>query len=238
LLVLSLKKVKTQTMSNAYRAIVIIVLVALQVLGAPKFVFGDTMSSTSFVITSDDLTAGGGNINSASFIAESDIGGKATGEDATSSSFKACAGYPCTLNVSPPSITFSVSPNSIAFGTITSAATATGTTTITTTENATNGYITTVVGDGHFRNAGGSFIGDVSDGAVTTGANEYGIGLTGTDRSFSDDESVTTTPRTVASNAGTVTGSAVVVTFKVASGNASASGKYSQIATFITTGSF
>ena len=225
-------------MRIAHRSIFAKIIVGLLVLGAPRFAFGDTMSSTSFVITTDDISTGGGNSTSASFISESDIGGRATGEAATSASFAACAGYPCTLNVAPPSITFSVSPNSIAFGTITSGATASGTTTITTTENATNGYVTTVVGDGHFRNAGGSFIGDVSDGAVTTGTNEYGIGLTGTDRSFSDDESVTTTPRTVATNAGAVTGSAVVVTFKVAPGSTSAAGSYSQIATFITSGSF
>lgn len=212
-------------------------MAALQVLGAPKFVFGDTMSSSSFIITSDDLTAGGGKINSASFIAESDIGGKATGEDAASASFKACAGYPCTLTVTP-SITFTVSPNSINLGTLTSSVTATGTTTITTTENASSGYVTTVVADGHLRTTGGQFVPDVADGAVTTGAGEYGIGLTGADRAFTDDRSVTTSLRTVASNAGAVTGSAVTVTFKAAISNTVTAGSYSQIATFISTGTF
>jgi hypothetical protein len=225
-------------MRIAHRSILAKIIVGLLVLGAPRFAFGDTMSSASFVITTDDISTGGGNSTSASFISESDIGGRATGEDATSASFKACAGYPCTLNVAPPAITFSVSPNSIAFGTITSGATASGTATITTTENATNGYITTVVGDGHFRTASGQFIADVADGAVTTGANEYGIGLAGTDRAFADDEAVTTAQRTVASNSGTVTNSSVVVTFKAAAGSTSAAGSYSQIATFITTGSF
>ena len=195
------------------------------------------MTSGSFIITSDDLTAGGGNINSASFIAESDIGGKATGENINSSSFKACAGYPCTLTVNP-SITFTVSLNSINFGTLTSSIMATGTTTITTTENATSGYITTVVADGHLRTAGGSFVPDVTDGSVTTGAGEYGIGLTGAARAFADDESVTTTKRTVASSAGAVTNSAVTVTFKAAISNTVAAGSYSQIATFISTGTF
>lgn len=226
-----LDKVKTRN------AIIFKILVGLFFLGAPIIAFGDTMLSSSYIITSDDLTAGGGNINSASFIAESDIGGKATGEDAVSSSFKACAGYPCTLTVNP-SITFTVSPNSINLGTLVSSATATGTATITTTENATSGYITTVVGDGHLRTAGGQFVPDVTDGSVTTGAGEYGIGLTGTDRSFADDESVTTTKRTVASHAGAVTNSAVVVTFKAAISKTVAPGGYSQIATFISTGTF
>ena len=224
-------------MRISFRPVFVLILAGLLVLGAPRFAFGDTMSSTSFVITSDDLTSGGGNSNSASFVSESDVAGIATGEDAASASYKSCAGYPCTLGAEP-SITFSVTPNSIALGTLTSSAVASGTTTITTTENAANGYITTVVGDGHFRNVGGSYIGDVADGTVTIGANEYGIGLSGTDKAFSDDESVTTTPRTVASNAGPATGSAVVVTFKAAAGSTSAAGTYSQIATFITTGSF
>ena len=205
------------------------IFLAFVILTIPKLAFGDTMTSGSFIITSDDLTAGGGNINSASFIAESDIGGKATGENINSSSFKACAGYPCTLTVNP-SITFTVSLNSINFGTLTSS--------ITTTENATSGYITTVVADGHLRTAGGSFVPDVTDGSVTTGAGEYGIGLTGAARAFADDESVTTTKRSVASSAGAVTNSAVTVTFKAAISNTVAAGSYSQIATFISTGTF
>jgi hypothetical protein len=195
------------------------------------------MCSTGFIVTSDDISTGGGNINSPSFIAESDMGGKATGEDLTATSFRACAGYPCTLTVTP-SITFSVSPNSVNLGTLTSSATATGTATITTTSNAGSGYATTVVADGHLRTAGGQFVPDVTDGAVTTGAGEYGIGLTGADRAFADDRSVTTVMRTVASSAGAVTNSSVTVTFKAAISNTVAAGSYSQVATFISTGTF
>ncbi len=196
------------------------------------------MCSTGFIVTSDDISTGGGNINSPSFIAESDLGGKATGEDLTATSFRACAGYPCTLNTSAPSITFTVSPNSVNLGTLTSSATATGTATITTTSNAGSGYVTTVIADGHLRTAGGKFVPDVTDGAVTTGAGEYGIGLTGTDRAFVDDRSVTTSVRTVASSAGAVTNSSVTVTFKAAISRTVTAGSYSQIATFISTGTF
>jgi len=225
-------------MRTAYRRFVIELLVGLLVLGAPKFVLAGTMSSSSFVITSDDMSAGGGNSTSASFVSESDTGGNATGENAASASFASCAGYPCTLNVSQPAITFSVSPNSVALGTLTTSAIATGTTTLTTTENATSGYTVTVVSDGQLRRAAGGAVPDVTDGAVTIGAGEYGIGLTGTDRAFIDDRSVTTTPRTVASNAGSVTGSAVTVTYKAAISTTVPAGSYSQIDTYICTGTF
>ncbi len=201
-------------------------------------VAADTMSSTSFVITSDDLSAGGGNSTSTSFVSESDIGGTATGENSVSTSFAACAGYPCTLNLTQPSITFSVSPNTVSLGTLTTSAIATGTTTLTTTENATNGYSITVVGDGQLRRAAGGAVPDVADGAVTIGAGEYGIGLTGTDRAFTDDRSVTTSLRTIASNGGAVTNSTITVTFKAAISSTVPAGSYSQIATFVCTGSF
>jgi hypothetical protein len=225
-------------MRNVFRLIAIVMLVALQVLGDPKFVFGDTMSSTSFVISSDDLSTGGGNSTSTSFILESDLGGRATGEDLTSTTFRSCAGYPCTLSVQPPSISFTVTPNSVNLGTLTTGLVATGTTTLTTTENAGIGYQTTVVADGQFRNVGGAAIPDVSDGTVTTGTGEYGIGLTGSDRAFTDDRSLTTTQRVIATNAGAVTNSSVVVTFKAAISNTDSSGAYNQTATFICTGTF
>ena len=225
-------------MRTAYRSIVIIFLAGLQVLGSPKFVFGDTMSSTNFIITSDDLAAGGGNINSASYIAESDLGGKATGEDLTSTAFKACAGYPCTLSVEPPSITFSLSANQVLLGTLTPTTLSTGGVTATTTTNATYGYATTIVGDGKFRSANGGFIEDVSDGFVDIGDDEYGIGLDGSDRAFTNERSVTTTPRTIAANAAPVTGNSVVVTFAASPSVTVPAGQYRQVATFISSGKF
>jgi len=212
-------------------------LVALIVLCVPKIVFGDTMSSSSFVITSDDLTAGGGSMSSASFNAEADISGLATGEDLASASYAACAGYPCTLYT--PYITFSVTPNSVAFGTLSSGSLSSGTTTITTSTNALSGYVTTVYTDGEFRTVDSlHYIPGVADGAVSVGSAEYGIGLTGTDRSFSNDRAISTASINVAQNAGTVDNSAVVVTFKASISNTVVPGDYSQIATFVTTGTF
>ena len=95
-----------------------------------------------------------------------------------------------------------------------------------------------MIGDGHLRTATGQFIPDVTDGTVTAGAGEYGISLSGTDRAFADDEAVTASARIVAASGGTVTNSNVIVTFKAAVSNTDASGAYTQIATFICTGTF
>lgn len=213
-------------------------VVGLIILGLPHLVFGDTMQSTNFVITSDDLTAGGGNSTSTSFISEGDTGGTATGENGASTNFAACAGFPCTLDVTPPSITFSVSPNSVGLGVLSPSSVATGTTTLSVTENASNGYAITAIADGQLRTTGGDVVPDVSDGTVTSGGSEYGIGLTGTDRAFADDRSVTTSARTVASNAGSVTNSNITVTFKAAASTTTAAGNYAQTVTFVCTGTF
>jgi hypothetical protein len=196
------------------------------------------MSSANFVVTGDDLTAGGGNSTSTSFIAESDVGGTATGENISSASFAACAGYPCLLTTTALSISFSVSPNSVGLGMLSASSVATGTTTLTVTENANNGYAVVAIADGQLRTSGGKDVPNVSDGAVTIGSAEYGIGLTGADRAFTDDRSVTTTPRTVAVNAGTVINSAVTVVFKAAASTTTPAGNYAQVVTFICATTF
>jgi len=196
------------------------------------------MNSNSFIITSDDLSGGGGYSNSNAFISESDVGGTATGEDLASDAFKACAGYPCTLSAEAPSITFSVSPNIIALGTLSVGSVVTGDTTIETTTNATNGYYTVCYTDGEFRTTYGTYLSGVSDGTVTAGANEYGAGLTGSDRSFYDDQAISTVAKTVAENAGAVTDSSVIVTLKAAMSSTNTAGNYTQIITFVSTGTF
>lgn len=212
-------------------------IMGLIILGSPFLVFADTMNSTSFVITSDDLSAGGGNSSSTSFVSEGTAGGLATGENASSASFAACAGYPCTL-AAPGEISFSVSPNVVMLDTLTSDMVITGSTTITTSMTATNGYSTVAYTDGGFRTNGGAYVELVADGAVTEGSNEYGVGLSGFDRAFADDRPITTSPVTIAANGSSVTDSSVDVIFKVAASTMNTAGAYQQTVTFISTGSF
>jgi hypothetical protein len=196
------------------------------------------MSSASFNIPSDDVSLIGAHAASASFLTEDTGGGFATGEGISSASFTECSGFPCTLDAGPY-ITFNVTPNSFSFGTLSTASVATYDVVVTTSTNATAGYSTTVREDHDPRNQTNQEIAGVSDGTVTSGADEYGIGLTGADRAFGNDQAVPVTPPLlVASNGGPVTGAATTVTFKAAISNTVASGAYAHTVTFVSTGSF
>jgi hypothetical protein len=230
-------------MRIANHSIIFIILVALQVFGAPSVVFGDTMSSTNFIITGDDLTAGGGNINSASFIAESDLGGKATGEDLASTSFKACAGYPCTLTSFTPSITFTVVPTTVNFGTLSLTAVRSGSVTETVTTNATNGYYVSMYSNEEMQQANGQYLPHVAlHGTVTAGTAAYGYSVSGTDAdpTVTNDNPIPADGSNlgVAVNAGPVTNSSVDITFKAAINYLITPGNYSQTVHLIAVGQF
>jgi len=205
---------------------------------APRAAFGDTMSSSSFIITSDDLSSGGGYSSSASYKSESDIGGVATGENLSSDSFIACAGYPCTLTSEDLIISFSISSNVVNLGILSPSQVSYDSTVLTTTITQGNGYSVTAYADGNFRDVSGNYVSGVSDGTVTVGNDEYGIALTGVDRAFSDERALSTSPLTVAENTGPVIGSDVTVDFKASVSTSVPSGSYAQITTFICAGSF
>jgi hypothetical protein len=230
-------------MRNAYRLIVI-VTVALQVLGAPKTTLGDTMSSTSFIITSDDLTQGGGNISSTSFIAENDVGGKATGENINSTSYAACAGYPCTLTTGGgPSITFTVSPSTVNFGTLSLTSVSSGSVTETVTTNATYGYNVTMNSNEEMQQPNGQYLPHVAlHGTVTAGTAGYGYSVSGADAdpSVTGDNPIPAdgSDLGVAVNSGPVTNSSVVVTFKAAINYLITPGNYTQTVHLIAVAQF
>ena len=232
------KKGKIKKMRYFVRRFAFRIIAAFLVLSFPFITLAGTMSSTSFVITSDDLNAGGGNSSSTSFVSESTAGGTATGENTSSTSFASCAGYPCTLQSEASEISFSVFPNVVLLDTLTSDMVITGSTTITTSMNSSSGYHTVAYTDGYFRTDNGAYVGLVSDGTVTAGSNEYGVGLVGLDRVFSDDRAITTAPLDIATNPSSVTNSSVDVIFKVAASGMNPAGSYRQTVTFVTTGSF
>ena len=110
---------------------------------------------------------------------------------------------------------------------------------ITTSTNAHNGYTTTIVEDGNLRTTdGGSDINDVVDGGVSVTSEEYGIGLTGSDRAFSDEQAIPNTDKIIASNSGTVVGSLVNVTHKATISVFTPAGSYSHTVTLISVGIF
>jgi hypothetical protein len=75
----------------------------------------DTMSSTNYRVQNDNLGVGGNQSSSASFIADDSIGEFAIGEDSTSASFRACAGFECFERI--PYLTFTVGEGTASPGT-------------------------------------------------------------------------------------------------------------------------
>ncbi len=150
----------------------------------------DTMSSSSFKITSDTMSVGGGRGTSSSFTVEDTLGEIATGEDLSSSSFKACAGYQCYLGAGFISFTLKEGTSSpglsgagVALGTLSPAAvkTSDGSTVnsifITAASNAPGGNVITVVGaNGGLKSASvGTDIITSSTATLTAGTAGFGM---------------------------------------------------------------
>lgn len=126
---------------------------------AQPTMLGAAMSSANYVIETDVISVGGNRSTSANWIINDTIGELATGEDLSSASYAACAGYHCFR--SSPFISFSVkegtsSPGStgagVALGTLTTDAVTTsdGSTInsifLTGETNAPQGFSVTIVG--------------------------------------------------------------------------------------------
>lgn len=216
-------------MRTLYSIVLALVLTVVSIDGAFA-----VMSSDSYRIFGDSFSAGGGAGSSASYLLHQTIG-----EDLSSSSSSASYVLLDGLQslAEHPTFTFSVSVPTVNLGALSASSTQTGVVTLTTSTNAPFGYTTTVYEDGNLR-VGANDIDDVADGSVTTGVEEYGIGLTGTDRAFSTDQPITGTPLTIASRSTWKNGASTTVTFKASIDGSTASGTYSHTLYYVSTGNF
>lgn len=140
-----------------------------------------------------------------------------------------------------PSFTFTISTSTCALGTLSTTATSSCSYTATTTSNSADGYVTTMVAPSSTLVSGSNDINAVTDGAVTAGAEEYGIRITGTDAAYatSTDQAVPTTATTIASDAtGPIASQAITITHLAAISGTTAAGSYSQTVTLISTGTY
>jgi len=208
------------------------------------------MSSSSFIIPSENIGDSAGSSTSASFRLNDTLGeminpfdGGTSSYKSTSSSYALDSGFQTQLE--PPVFTFSVGSSSLTLSPAPSDTTvSTAATTVTTSTNAPFGYSTTIVDDGMLR-AGADNIDDIADGNGTVGpvgTEEYGVALTGADRAFTDERATVAlprttppTPRTIASNSTFGAGRTTTVTFKMTMASSTLNGSYSHIVTFIST---
>ncbi len=159
-----------------------------------------------------------------------------------------------------PTFTFTISSNSCALGTLSTANVQTCSVTLTTSTNAVDGYTTTVVGthvgDELYHADTVNYIPNATGVQVNAGSSEFGIGTSkagvdivqetdcaGADGSpAADAESIDTNgdnvPASVASATGPVSGDAAIACFAGAIASTQAAGAYSATVTFISTGTF
>lgn len=149
----------------------------------------------------------------------------------------------------PPSITFTISSNTIALGTLSSAAVSTGSHTVQTVTNAVSGYTTLVYDDGNLRK-GADDINDVADLAVTVGSEEYGISTTDTGQdiitdggggcsgSTYDADPITTTQQSAAGAASGPVDETITICYMASIATTTVAGAYAHTVTFVTVGLF
>lgn len=200
---------------------------------APAVAHG-LMTSSSYRLYGDELGAAGGRSTSSSYIEQDTTGGMAIG-DSSSTNYTLLSGFQALSE--HPTFSFSVSSPTVALGTLSTSSVATGVHTFTTSTNAPLGFTVVATADGDLR-AGPEALNGVSDGSVTAGAEEYGVGLIGTDRAFTDDRAPTSGGLTVATRSNWKNGSVVTVLYKAAISSSTMSGSYAQALTYVGTGLF
>ncbi|MEK7648988.1 MAG: hypothetical protein AAB400_03685 [Patescibacteria group bacterium] len=215
-------------------------------------VFAQVLSSTNYRVLSSSINCGGNTATSASYALQDStcetVGPGASDSNAVftiSTNYSLGGGYQAMTDI--PTLSVTLSASSISFGTLSTASvtTATPTVDVTVTTNAVGGYSATIIADGAFRSAGGNF-GDVTDGTVTAGQNEYGVRTSGTDGQFNDTDTCipytgsgcSTTPKTVATNSSWVSSKTTTLSFKASPSGTTAAGNYSQSITVIISGTF
>ncbi len=202
-------------------------------------------SSTNYKLEGEFGDFGGAK-NSASYNLTDTGGGFAPGIG-NSTNYRACSGFQCVI-ADIPKITVTLSSNVINLGTLTGSAVSTLSHSVAVTTNV-GGYTTRVVEDGELR-YGTADIDQVGDGAVTAGAEEYGLATSQAGRDISQDTDCSNTPFTASpitaapqsvayKNGPTYTAETTTLCY-AASINAAttAAGTYQQVLTYITTGAF
>ncbi|KKT34710.1 MAG: hypothetical protein UW24_C0023G0017 [Parcubacteria group bacterium GW2011_GWA2_44_12] len=137
----------------------------------------------------------------------------------------------------PEVISFSLSKNSIDFGTLTTVQVSEDFLDLSVSSNAAFGYAVMLFEDGNLRALSGDDIDDVSNPPVDAGVEEYGIVTEGADGQLFEDTGITNN-LIVAKNSGQVSNSLVRVRFHVSISPVTAAGQYGHIVSFIATSEF
>ena len=208
----------------------------LVLLGAflfPVNALAADLNSTNFTIFDNGINAGGARSTSSNFILESTLG-ELSGVT-TSTNFSNRSGFQA-INAESK-MTMALSSNSVSLGTLSSGSVSSASLTVTVTTNAPSGYSVRLTEDGNLR-SGSNTIDDVSDGAVSVGVEEYGIGTSGTSGQFNSSDTAISGTLVLASRSSVASAEATTVTFKASMNSATINGSYSHTITFTTIANF
>lgn len=193
------------------------------------------MTSENYKVFVDTVSVGGTEPVSETyrvFSTEGEAGGISPTQS-TSTNYIVAAGFQAMANTIYVSATLSQS--SISLGSLSAAAVASGSETITVSTNSPTGYAATIVEDGNLR-AGANDINDVLDGSVTAGSEEYGIITSGVAGQMNGaDTAITGAAQSVAASSTPVLNETTTLTYKAAISGGTVSGYYSHQVTFTTT---
>jgi hypothetical protein len=211
-------------------------------------VLGFPSSSTNFKLEGE-FNIFGGSKSSANFKLTDTGAGTIGFGPGSSSNYRGCSGFQCVLQ-KPPSITFSISSNSINLGALSSGAVSSQSHTISVTTSLTYGYQATVLEDGELRDGANNIDNAGLDDDVDAGAEEYGLATSRTGQQIvnwdgacngSNPEAaseITTSPQTVASATTDVTSHQTTLCYSASISPTTPAGVYSQTLTYVATGTF
>jgi hypothetical protein len=197
-------------------------------LALPLVTFS-AMTSTNYTIYADSVGYGGGGITtSTSYSLEVTAGEPAPIAEASSTTYEVRGGYQA---MDRDDLSISVSNAAISLGSLSHQSVSSDSTVVTISALSTTGYTLSI---SSVANSTVPFT--VTDGTVSSGSEEYGMEVTGTDSSLSGDVSVSA--KTIATSANPVTGQETTVTFKGSRAEASTPGEFSQTVTFSVSANF
>ena len=200
-------------------ALSLIVLLAV-LFSFPEQSWG-TMSSTNYTIFADNIDAGGV-LSTSGTLALEDTIGESPVDIVSSTTYQVLGGY---QYMDWGTITLDINLSAVNLGDLTSASVASSSVALSVGTSASGGYALAV------GSVSGSFLTSVADGLVTSGQEEYGIGLEGVDRVFIDDQGVTAGLQLAVSTT-PVSGALTTVIFKASIGASTVSGARSQTVIF------
>lgn len=196
-------------------------------LFSPLTAYGE-MTSTNYTIYADSIGMGGGSYSTSTSFSLNDTIGEGAAGTSTSTTYEVRGGYQA---MDRGTLSVSLSSNSLTLGTLNASSVNTASTNVTISCDAPSGYTLSASA------LSGTMPAGVADGTVSSGSEEYGVAVSGTDSSVSGDVAIVQGLELASSNI-PVRDSVVTLTFKASMASNSSPGDYTQSITLTAVANF